>query len=166
MRPHPGANGTTSFNRDGKGVKGPMAPAYRERGEKLTSGAQAIFTYLVDHPLDFRKEIRHALKMPNGTFQYHLQVLEDCGLLRTVRYDGKTYYRILVRGAPRVAAALQRLGWDEALPESTLSSIGMKVDEIHLTADRAILARAARATAERARGLSDHYVALRSLLVL
>lgn len=143
-----------------------MAPSYRERGEKLTAGAQSIFTHLVGHPLDFRKEVRHALKMPNGTFQYHLQVLEDCGLLRPVRYDGKTYYRILLRGAPRVAGALRRLGWDESLPDSSLATIGMKVDEIHLTADRAMLSRAARASSERVRGLSDHYVALKNLLVL
>lgn len=143
-----------------------MTPAYRERGEKLTRGAQTIFTYLVDHPLDFRKEVRHALRMPNGTFQYHLQVLEECGLLRAVRYDGKTYYRILVRGAPRVALSLARLGWDESQAVSKLAVVGAKVDKIHLTADRAILARAARASAERTLGFFDHYVALKTLLVL
>src|SRR5206468_12577706 len=89
----------------------PMAPVYRERGQRLTPGGQAILCHLADHPLDFRKEIRHSLRMPNGTFQYHLQVLEECGLLRPVRYRGKTYYRILIRGAPRVAMFLERLGW-------------------------------------------------------
>ncbi len=143
-----------------------MTPAYRERGEKLTLGAQTVFTYLVDHPLEFRKEIRHALRMPNGTFQYHLQVLEDCGVLRTVHYDGKTYYRILVRGAPRVAAFLQRLGWDQTQPRAALAEVAAKVDKILLTADRAILAQAARANQGRALGLSDHYSALRALLLL
>jgi DNA-binding transcriptional ArsR family regulator len=143
-----------------------MTPSYRERGEKLTPGAQTIFAYLVEHPLEFRKEIRHALKMPNGTFQYHLQVLEDCGLLRPVHYDGKTYYRILVRGAPRVAAFLARLGWDEAEPASKLAEVSMKVDEILLIADRAIFAHAARATKDRSNGTSDHYSALKALLVL
>lgn len=143
-----------------------MTPSYRERGEKLTPGSQTIFSYLIDHPLEFRKEIRHALKMPNGTFQYHLQVLEDCGLLRPVHYDGKTYYRILVRGAPRVAAFLARLGWDEAEPGSKLAEVSAKVDEILLTADRAIFAHAARSSNDRAHGLSDHYSALKALLVL
>lgn len=143
-----------------------MAPAYRERGERITPGGQTIFLHLVDHPLDFRKEIRHGLKMPNGTFQYHLQVLEDCALLRAVHYDGKTYYRILVRGAPRVAQALKRLGWDEREEGARLSEIGAKVDKIHLAADRAILMRASRQSAgKEARG-ADHYSALKTLLVL
>jgi len=143
-----------------------MAPAYRERGQRLTAGAQAILGYLADHPLDFRKEIRHALKMPNGTFQYHLQVLEECGLLRPVRFRGKTYYRILIRGAPRVELYLERLGWDEKEPGASLGQIGAKVDEIHLTADRAILVHAARETAAQLSGMREHYLALKSLLVL
>jgi hypothetical protein len=143
-----------------------MAPAYRERGQRLTPGAQVIFRHIVDQPLDFRKEIRHGLKMPNGTFQYHLQVLEDCGLLRPVRFAGKTYYRILLRGAPRVAVHLQRLGWDESAPGGSLGEIGAKVDEIHLAADRAIMSRAARESVSQTGGLKEHYVALRSLLVL
>lgn len=143
-----------------------MTPAYRERGNRLTPGAQVIFRHLVDHPLDFRKEIRHALKMPNGTFQYHLQVLEDCGLVRPVRFAGKTYYRILVRGAPRVALQLQRLGWDEAPDGGSLGEVGAKVDEIHLAADRAIIVRAARESAAQMGGMKEHYLALRSLLVL
>lgn len=143
-----------------------MAPAYRERGQRLTPAAQVIFRHLVDHPLDFRKEIRHALKMPNGTFQYHLQVLEECGLLRPVRFQGKTYYRIVVRGAPRVAIELKRLGWDEASASSSLGEIGAKVDEIHFAADRAILVRAARESAAQMGGFKEHYLALRSLLVL
>lgn len=143
-----------------------MTPAYRERGEKLTPAAQRIFSYLVDHPLEFRKEIRHALRMPNGTFQYHLEILEDAGLLRPVHYDGKTYYRILIRGAPRVALTLKELGWDESMNARALSEIGGKVDEILMTADKAILAHAARESKERAVRLSDHYSALRALLLV
>jgi len=143
-----------------------MAPSYRERGYRLTGGAQAILCYLADHPLDFRKEIRHALRMPNGTFQYHLQVLEECGLVRPVRYHGKTYYRMLIRGAPRVANYLERLGWDEKQPGASLTQIGARVDEIHLAADRAILLHAARETAAQLSGMREHYLALKSLLVL
>jgi hypothetical protein len=143
-----------------------MAPAYRERGEKLTLAAQRIFSHLVDNPLDFRKEIRHALRMPNGTFQYHLEILEDAGLLRPVHYDGKTYYRILVRGAPRVALTLRELGWDEAEPGDALAAVAAKVDEILLTADKAVLAHAARDTKDRASRLSEQYSALRTLLLL
>jgi len=143
-----------------------MAPSYRERGERITPGAQTIFAHLVDHPLDFRKEIRHALKMPNGTFQYHLQVLEECGLLRAVHYDGKTYYRILVRGAPRVALTLQRLGWDASEEGAKLGEVGAKVDKIPLAADRAILSRASRVSAGQAASSADHYSALKTLLVL
>jgi DNA-binding transcriptional ArsR family regulator len=143
-----------------------MAPSYRQRGEALTSGAQVIFRYLLDHPLDYRKELRHGVLMPNGTFQYHLQVLEDCKLIRPVRYDGRTYYRILVRGAPRVAMMLKRLGWNEEQPESALGHIGSKVDVIHLAADRAILMRAARETAAGAPRVNEYYGALRALLVI
>ena len=143
-----------------------MTPAYRERGEKLTLAAQRIFAYLVDHPLEFRKEIRHELRMPNGTFQYHLEILEDCGLLRPVHYDGKTYYRIMIRGAPRVALTLRGLGWDEAQQGGALGEVGMKVDLILMTADRAILAHAARETQDRAGRLSAHYSALRALLLV
>jgi len=142
----------------------PMTPAYRERGEKLTLAAQRIFSYVVDHPLEFRKELRHALRMPNGTFQYHLEILEDAKLLRPVHYDGKTYYRILIRGAPRVALTLKELGWDENLPGTSLAQIGVKVDEILLTADKAILAHAAREN--RSSRHADHYSALRTLLLL
>jgi hypothetical protein len=143
-----------------------MAPSYRHRGEAITPGAQVIFRHLVDHPLDYRKEIRHGLRMPNGTFQYHLQVLEDCRLVRPVRYQGRTYYRILVRGAPRLAALLKDLGWDEAGEGGPLADLGEKVDRIHLAADRAILVRAARETAALAGGVREHYTALKSLLVL
>lgn len=143
-----------------------MTPAYRERGEKLTLAAQHIFTYLVDHPLEFRKELRHSLRMPNGTFQYHLEILEDCNLLRPVHYDGKTYYRILIRGAPRVALTLKELGWDESQPGASLGEVSAKVDEILLTADKAVLAHAERESKERAGRLSDHYSALRTLLLL
>lgn len=143
-----------------------MTPAYRERGEHLTLGAQAIFSYVVDHPLEFRKELRHALRMPNGTFQYHLEILEDCRLLRPVHYDGKTYYRILIRGAPRVALTLKELGWDESQTGGALAEVGAKVDEILFTADKAVMAHAARENNERAGRLSAHYSALRTLLLL
>jgi hypothetical protein len=143
-----------------------MAPSYRHRGEAITPGAQLIFRYLVDHPLDYRKEIRHGLRMPNGTFQYHLQVLQDCGLVRPVRYMGRTYYRILVRGAPRVAALLRELGWDEGGEGGPLGDLAPKVDAILLAADRAIIVRAARESAAQARGVHEHYTALKSLLVL
>lgn len=143
-----------------------MAPSYRQRGEAITPGAQLIFRYLVDHPLDYRKEIRHGLRMPNGTFQYHLQVLQDCNLVRPVRYQGRTYYRILVRGAPRVAMLLTELGWDEEGEGGPLHDVGDKVDGIHLAADNAILARAARESAALAGGVREHYTALKSLLVL
>jgi len=143
-----------------------MAPVYRERGQRLTPGGQAILCHLADHPLDFRKEIRHALRMPNGTFQYHLQALEECGLLRPVRYRGKTYYRLLIRGAPRVAMFLERLGWDEKQPGASLAQLGEKIDEIHLAADRAILTLAARESASQLTGMREHYLALKSLLVL
>jgi hypothetical protein len=143
-----------------------MTPAYRERGEKLTLASQRIFSYLIDHPLEFRKEIRHSLRMPNGTFQYHLEILEDCGLLRPVHYDGKTYYRILIRGAPRVALTLREIGWDEREPGGSLAEVGAKVDEILATADRAVLAHAARESHERASKLSAHYSALRALLLV
>ncbi|HEX9709766.1 MAG TPA: hypothetical protein VGB42_07385 [Candidatus Thermoplasmatota archaeon] len=143
-----------------------MVPSYRPRGEAITPGAQVIFRYLVDHPLDYRKEIRHGLRMPNGTFQYHLQVLESRGLIRPVRYAGRTYYRILVRGAPRVATLLRDLGWDEAGEGGPLVDVGQKVDRIHLAADRAIIARAARESAALASGVRDHYLALKTLLVM
>lgn len=143
-----------------------MVPPYKERGEQLTPGAQQILAYLVDHPLDYRKEIRHALKMPNGSFQYHLQILQEFGLIRPVRYEGNTYYRILVRGAPRVMQVLQRLGWDDGVCEYPALQVALRVDEIHLAADRAIIARAARQAAKEAAGRAEQFVALRSLLVL
>ncbi len=143
-----------------------MAPSYRQRGEAITHGAQLIFRYLVDHPLDYRKEIRHGLRMPNGTFQYHLQILQDCRLVRPVRYAGRTYYRILVRGAPRVATLLRELGWDEVGVGGPLVDVGEKVDRIHLAADRAIIARASRESAALAGGVREHYLALKTLLVL
>ena len=141
-----------------------MTPAYRERGEKLTFPAQRIFAHIVDHPLEFRKELRHALKMPNGTFQYHLEILEDADLVRPVHYNGKTYYRILIRGAARVALTLRELGWDEAQEGGSLAEIGAKVDEILFTADKAVLAHAAREN--KGARASDHYSALRTLLLL
>ncbi len=143
-----------------------MAPSYRNRGGAITPGAQVIFRYLVDHPLDFRKEIRHGLRMPNGTFQYHLQVLEDCRLVRPVRYQGRTYYRIVVRGATRVGGLLKELGWDEGGDGGPLKDLCQKVDGIHLAADKAIIARAARETTAAEGGVREHYLALKSLLVL
>ena len=61
---------------------------------------------------------------------------------------------------------LRELGWDEEGEGGPLDDLGQKVDAILFAADRAIMTRAARETAAMAGGVREHYMALKSLLVL